>query len=178
MTLWLQILAVLLTAGGLAHQKFKNTEKPSITPDADYPDNIVENDRTKLINRTEWGFIIGGLMLGIISTVVAHHNSAIKEIEDKLATDRQISVATNSLLKLIEQLDYSDVELKELKEQSRQMRQQMAYMEHMTGEFDKLTVNIACELISTNQAVVKFLQRVTGLAVAEAGIIPPAAESY
>jgi hypothetical protein len=104
-----------------------------------------------------------GLAVALLSQFVESIHSSKESKVAQAKYDAQMTAATNSLVKLQTQLQLSTIELGELKNQGRQIRQQMAYMDHMAGEFDTLTVNITYELVSTNPVALLFTKRVADL---------------
>src|ERR1017187_4711830 len=115
-------------------------------------------------------WVVIGLGVALISQFVETIKTADeakktkeKEQADKRDTDTILSKLQTNSLDLKKQLETSIAEQRELQIQSHQMAKQIAYMDHMAGEFNTLTANITCELISTNPAALLLIERAAGL---------------
>ncbi len=154
---WLQIIGALLSALGSAHKALKSSVPSAVAPDPNYPDEVVEKDHTKLVNRIEWGLILGGLLIALLSTIVQQHNSkrsAIQAQEQVSIQFHQAEVQINKATEVLGRLEF----------QSRMMRREMVYLDRLVGQFDSLKVNITYELSGSNLALRPFFDRVRELA--------------
>jgi len=83
----------------------------------------------------------------------------------KLAKEAKETIAINQAthLETSNQISLAQSSVDKLESQSRLMQKQMLYIQHMLGEFDRLTVTLECELSSTNPAFQILLQRMEDL---------------
>lgn len=103
--LFFKILGAVITAAGAMHKALKGTVKPTITADSEYPDNVVEDDRAKLVARIEWSLILGGLLITVVSASLEQQKSTKSSRAAQLQASNQLHQAQEQISKAKEILD-------------------------------------------------------------------------
>jgi hypothetical protein len=140
----LKISGAILSAGGLGHKAMKanssSTQHSDATaPDPEYPDNIIEENRAKRVNAAEWVFIIGGLLITVLSYTIEGENTQRVTIQNQIQS-------SNQMVRTIQQVDMARVSIAELENQRQEMERSFRYMQRLVTPLSSLTVTLSYEI--------------------------------
>jgi hypothetical protein len=127
---------------------------------------FVELRRFKRVFSKRWALVwaVTGFFVAFVLQIIEAKVSHDKDVATQLQTSKQIWLATESLKNLRIESERAQIILTNVQKQAALTAKSVAYLSHIAGEFDTLTIDATFELVSTNSTALRFTKRVADLA--------------